>query len=248
MSALADALNAARRDGTIVEPGGPLSEADAFAILDEITTRRGTPPAWKAGATAPGVAEKVGLSEPFIGPIFAEHLTLCEGQADVTLPEAHTLAVEVEVAFIFDRAVEDAADVLDAVGAVAVALEFPGQRWRAPLDPPGPGIIADQAGNAALVIGPHTRDWRGMDLANAQARVLIDGELAGTNPGSNVMGGPVNALKHFAQRIAARGHTITEGLILTSGGICGPLPIKPGAVVTGEIDGLSPLRVSVQAS
>jgi 2-oxo-3-hexenedioate decarboxylase/2-keto-4-pentenoate hydratase len=201
------------------------------------------------GATAPGAPARLGLSKPFIGPLFASAVILSDGEAFVRLPAAHGVQAEVEVAFRFAAPVPagaGAADLLAAVDAVAVGLEFPASRWTRPADPPGPGFIADHAGNGALVVGPFRKDWRDMDLAAATARLLVAGEERGRNTGANVMGGPVNALVHFATELWARGGRIEPGLLVTSGGIVGPLDVAEGPV-TAEVEGLAPVVCNVRA-
>ncbi|MEM6850068.1 MAG: fumarylacetoacetate hydrolase family protein [Pseudomonadota bacterium] len=244
---IADPLMAARRNGNRLEPPIGLTESDALAILADIEARFGEPVnVYTVGATAPGAADKLGLSAPFVGPIFASAVTLADGVGSVDLVRAHGVQAEVEVVFRFGAAVDGGTDsaILEAVDAIAVGVEFPASRWTAPLSPPGPGFIADHAGNGALVVGPFVTDWRALDLATVEARLLVDGSVAGKNPGANVMGNPCNALVHCVRTL---GRPVPAGTLVTSGGIIGPLDVPEGATVTGEIDGLTALTCTVTA-
>lgn len=250
---LARRLRHARQTGTLIDPpDAPLDEAAAHGVLAAILALGDEPiTAWKVGATAEGAPAKLGLSAPFIGPLFASSVVVCDGEGKVTLPEVHGLQAEVEVVFRFGEDLPADAPseiVLAAVDGVAVGIEFPGSRWTRPLDPPGPGFIADHAGGSALLVGAFTADWRGLDLAAAEARLMSDGGVIGASPGARVMGDPVNALLHFARQVPARGGAITRGLMLTSGGIVGPIDIAAPSRITGTIDGLIPLVADVRST
>ena len=158
-SQMAKALWSARRDGGRLPPPQGLDEETAFAIQDALIAAAAGHPviAWKVGGTGPGIPEKMGIASPLVGPIFERYVHVADGDEPVVeLPAAHGLAVEVELVFRFgeDLAPGDSpSDVLDLVDGVAVGIEFPGSRWTSPTEPSGPGIIADHAGNSALLVG-----------------------------------------------------------------------------------------------
>jgi 2-keto-4-pentenoate hydratase len=117
---------------------------------------------WKVGAATPAAQEKLGIAEPFRGPIFANYVK--ESGAKVPWSQVGCVLSAVEVEFCFVMAsslpprdtpyTED--EVWGAVGHVTAAIEMAAQRSTAiaPLckETLGPAV-ADCAVNGLVVLG-----------------------------------------------------------------------------------------------
>jgi 2-keto-4-pentenoate hydratase len=117
---------------------------------------------WKVGAATPAAQEKLGIAEPFRGPIFANYVK--ESGAKVPWSQVGCVLSAVEVEFCFVMAsslpprdtpyTED--EVWGAVGHVTTAIEMAAQRSTAiaPLSKETLGpAVADCAVNGLVVLG-----------------------------------------------------------------------------------------------
>lgn len=116
---------------------------------------------WKVGATNPATQARVGLNQPFYGPIFSADLM----QAPATLEDPGYLVRGVEAEFCFVMAktldVRDQSystnEVIAAVDHVYPAIEVVGSRFQPVADVPPELLVADQAGHGSLVTARHLK-------------------------------------------------------------------------------------------
>lgn len=78
-------------------------------------------------------------------------------------------------------------------------------------------LIADNAIHGAWVAGPHTRDWRHLDLAAHEVRVIVNGEPKHQGRGQNALGHPLNALAWLANELSQQGRILKQGEHVTTG-------------------------------
>ena len=100
------------------------------------------------------------------------------------------------------------------------------------------GVVADNAWNAGIVLGPEITDWHDIDLATAQGAMVINGQKAGEGIGGDVMGHPLEALAWLANTLAVRGKTLSQGKIVMTGSIVSTKFLKLGDSATVSIHGL----------
>jgi 2-keto-4-pentenoate hydratase len=99
-------------------------------------------------------------------------------------------------------------------------------------------MVAGNVWSAGAVLGAPVTDWRAFDLAQARARLSINGREIGSGAGSDVMGHPLNALAWLAAKLAAAGTPLRRGMIVMTGSM---VPIHhplAGDRVLVEISGL----------
>lgn len=102
----------------------------------------------------------------------------------------------------------------------------------------GASLIADGAGNHAMVEHPRVQMQRSASsiLEHERATVKIDGKIVASGFGEDVLGGPSRSLAWFVDRFVQSGRrkTIPKNAIVSTGAICGLIPISKPCYVTFE--------------
>lgn len=215
------------------EPFQPLREAGRLLTLDEayavqarhvqeVRRERGCQIAgYKIGLTSAAMQEMCGIAHPVHGPVFDDRVG--HGAMAVSLASYGRLGVEFEIAVRLgeDLHLTPGEDPLRAaaraVDAVAIALELVDDRHAdyATLD--ASSLVADNAWNAGVVLGP----WVPMfdALGGLPAQVLLDGAPA--EQGLVGIGGahPLASLAWLAGVFAAQGRGLARGSFVMTGSI-----------------------------
>jgi 2-keto-4-pentenoate hydratase len=249
----ADLLYVAHTDRA---PIGPLTErfpgldvTDAYAIQQVNLTRRldagRTLVGHKIGLTSEPMQTLLGVDEPDFGYIL-DDMVLGNGSA---VPAARFCAprVEPEVAFLLRAPLRGPRVTVDVVRAateaVAVALEVVDSRiadWKLTL----PDTVADNASSGAAVLGEWIPYSDGLDLANAQASLRLNGTDIDSGLGSAVMGDPAAAVAWLANELAPFGTEILPGQFVMSGSFTTAAFVQPGDHASATICGLSTVSLS----
>lgn len=199
----------------------------------------------KIALTTPVMQALVGYHEPVGGGIFAtsiHHLDARLRFDDFVRP-----CVECEVAVRLSTDLPardrpyDRESVAAAVAACMVGIELVDDRA---VDYKAGGLdamtlIADNALNRGVVLGPAVTDWRLLDLAAATGRMTVGTRLAGEGKGGDVMGGhPFVALAWLADLRARLGDPLRAGDIVMTGSLVQTQFPSRGEPVEAEIEGL----------
>jgi 2-keto-4-pentenoate hydratase len=75
--------------------------------------------------------------------------------------------------------------------------------------------------------------------------MVINGHRAGEGKGGDVMGHPLEALAWLANTLAARGKSLSQGMIVMTGSIVSTKFLDSGDTATVSIDGLGEARLAV---
>jgi 2-keto-4-pentenoate hydratase len=136
---------------------------------------------YKIALTTPVMQQMVGFHAPVAGAILATTIH----QAPITLRcvDYLRLGIECEIAVQFGADLPATAapysrgQVADALAAVMAAFELVDDREAdySTLATRVLTLIADNAWNAGIVLGPPVRDWRAVDLAAARGVLVIKG-------------------------------------------------------------------------
>ena len=190
VQAAADFLLAAHREGRRFErlPAGiaPGSEDEAYRVQE----RAGPPasacpsPAGRWRLTSAAMRRVVpGIDQPCAGAIFAERVH----RSPARLPRSSLMRIGLEC----EAMVRLAGDLPDTgrpwtresvaphVGAVAAAFELIDDREADYNNMNAFELIADNAWNGGVVIGPEVSDWQALDLVGARGSLEIDGKPVG---------------------------------------------------------------------
>jgi 2-oxo-3-hexenedioate decarboxylase len=154
--------------------------------------------------------------------------------------------VEPEIAFLIGQELEPPAtitSVLEATEAVFAAVEVLDSRYedfRFRL----PDVIADNASGSRIILGPRARAQDELcDLRLLGCVLRAQGDVVATAAGGAVMGHPAAAVAWLVNTLAPGDWHLKPGALVLSGGLTAPVPMRPGAVVCAEFDGLGAIEV-----
>jgi 2-keto-4-pentenoate hydratase len=226
-----------RRSGRVLsalpDPVAPRDVAEGYAVQDAF--RRLWPDklaGWKAGATAAAIQQKLGVTEPIIGPFFANDTFVSPAR----LPAARFphLCLESEFAFRFGWSLPARShpysreEIVAAVDALVPAFEIVGPRFDSLLFGRAPTAIGDCVLNSGFVLGQPVTDWRSLDLVNHKVKLTVAGALRAEGTGAAVLGDPIAALVWTVQHLGRRAIAIEAGQIISTGTTTGLAYIQPG--------------------
>src|SRR6201991_808154 len=212
---------------------------DAYAIQRAWTklqlTRGRIIKGHKIGLTSKAMQNAVGIAEPDYGVLFAD--MFYADASPVPYDRFHAPRIEVELAFILKAPLKGPDctlfDVLNATDYVTPALEILETRMHR-VDPETKAprkvmdTIADNAANAALVVGgrpfrPHEADLRWIG-----ALLFRNGRIEETGIAAGVLGHPANGVAWLANRLAAQGEQLAGGEVVLAGSFTRPVEINRG--------------------
>ena len=242
---VADELLAALDDARCVplpaKAPGSLSVDEAYGVgerLHALRVARGERPlGWKIGFTNRSIWDRYGVYAPIWGPVWDTTAQLLDGsEMTLSLAGLSQPRLEPEIVFGFaaaPRAGMDLEALRGSIGWVAHGFEvvhthFAGWTFGAA------DCLADFALHGRLRVGPRRQvsDWPGLgaDLAALRIALFRDGEQVDTGVGTNVLDGPLNALRLWIDAMAA--HTprwrVQAGEFVTTGTLTDAWPLAPG--------------------
>lgn len=255
VEAAADFLLAAHREGRRFErlPAGiaPGAEDEAYRVQAALVAGLGLPVAgWKVALTSAAMRRVVpGIDQPCAGAIFAERVH----PSPAKLPRSSLMRIGLECEAMV-RLADDLPDagrpwtresVADHVGAVAAAFELIDDREADYNNMNAFELIADNAWNGGVVVGPEVADWQALDLVGARGSLEIDSKPVGEGRGGDAMGHPFEPLAWLANNAIARGRPLRAGELVMTGSIVPTQFLEAGnrAVYTHEALGTVELEV-----
>ncbi|WP_336213167.1 2-keto-4-pentenoate hydratase [Nonomuraea sp. LPB2021202275-12-8] len=242
---IACALAAAERDREPIPPLSGLDLDGAYTVqklnVDRRTAAGAHVTGYKVGLTSRAMQQMLGVDQPDFGHLL--DIMRVEDSTDAgryIAPRA-----EVEVAFVLAADLRGpgvrADDVLAATAAVRPAIEIIDSRitdWRITLA----DTVADNASSAGYVLGePHPPE---VDLAALRARTWLNGELAESGAGADVLGHPAEAVAWLANTLGARGVTLRAGQVILPGACARAVAVAKGDRVEADFDVIG--RVAVE--
>ncbi|WP_439574411.1 2-keto-4-pentenoate hydratase [Phreatobacter sp.] len=247
-----------RQISPLTEAEPTFDMADATRVGHEVMRRRmaagEVPVGRKIGFTNRTIWDEYGVHAPIWGPVYDRTLRMVDGPADLSLAGLVEPRIEPEIVFGFRSAVSadmDEVAILDAVDWVAHGFEivqslFPGWRFA------GADCQAAFGLHGALVCGPKVpvtgdrQRWL-KDLTDFAITLSRDGERMDRGLGTNVLDGPLSAIRHLAGVLAAdpEASPVGPGEVITTGTVTRAFPIAAGETWTTGIEGLdvAPMRL-----
>jgi 2-keto-4-pentenoate hydratase len=222
----------------------PAGLDEAYAVRQEferieMARGRGAVAGYKIGLTTPIMQQLCGVDEPCYGAIFATELH--HGRAELAAGNYCRLGIETEIAVRLGEDLPQGGDhtrVAAAVESCMAAIELLEDLRHDYKRLSAAAMVAGNVWNAGAVLGAPVTDWRRIDLAQATARLTINGTEIGHGKGGDVMGNPLNALAWLANKLAADGAPLRRGMVVLTGSM---VPIQfpaPGDRVVVEVSGL----------
>jgi len=198
----------------------------------------------KIGFTSEKLRRQFNVDEPDYGVLF-EDCVLMEHEP-LEIDRLYRPRVEGEIAFVLksdlDRPGITAADVVRATEGIMPAIEIVDTRfedWRVTV----PDTIADQAGNARIVLGGVMKPLADFDLRYIGLTIFKNGKLMDCATGSTVFGNPVHAVVWLANKMYQLGSPLRKGEVIMSGSFTPVFPIDRGDYVEAIFDRLGKVTV-----
>lgn len=233
----------------------PRDEADAYAIQEALRQLReadlGTTAGYKVALTSNVMQQMLRFNSPFAGPLHANLIHRNGARLDHS--RYGRLCIECELAAVLGKTLLPAGapytreQIADAVDTIAPALELVDDRNAdyKNISPLVLTLIADNAWNAGIVVGPAMKDWRHLDLANLHGTVQVNGDIVGEGEGRDVLGHPLEALRWLVNTITAQGKEIHKGMVVMTGTMIATKFVAPGDNLRFSVDGLGEVGISV---
>lgn len=220
----------------------PPTLADAYAVQERLRDlwrpARGEVAGLKIATTTKVMQQLMGIDHPCGGMIYERDVH----HAPATIDKSRFLhmVVECELAVRLGKDLPatgkpyDRRSVRSAIAAVMPAFELIEDRNAVYKECKAYSLIADNAWNGGVVLGPQTPLDPALELDGLPGRLFIDGKLAHQGKTDD----PLGALAWVANLAVERGRPMTAGMISITGSVIVTLPIEPGQTFRFELDGL----------
>lgn len=195
----------------------------------------------KIGLTSKAMQDAVGINEPDYG-VLLDDMVEVDG-AVIDSSRFRQPRIEVELAFILDKPLSGPDctlfDVLDATRYVVPALEILDARLHRvdPVTKRGRKVmdtIADNAANAAIVLGSKPLRVQDHDLRWISALLFHNGQISETGVAAGVLGHPANGVAWLANRLAPYGESLAAGDIVLAGSFTRMVDVAAGDVIHAD--------------
>ena len=231
----------------------PHTEEDGYHIQRELVRHLcvhfgGDVIGYKIACTNELARKLLNADHPFFGHLLAG--TTHASGATLDPSQFFMRVMESEFAFQMARDLSPAAaphtreQVADAVGGVLPGIEIVDSRYDSWTEVGVPSLIADNDCHGAWVRGSLIKDWRAIDLAAQQVKLLVNGEIKGTGTGEAVLGHPLNALHWLVNAMNQRGMTLKAGQYVTTGVTTDIYMAQPGDQVQADFGAVGAVEVS----
>jgi 2-keto-4-pentenoate hydratase len=177
-----------------------LAEGVAGQLALAQLTDQAAPGGFKIGATTQQMQRILGLEGPAAG--FMPRDNLHASGSTLGFDRFLRPGVECELAVHLAHDLppgpcspEEAAAAVDLLMA---AIEIVENRYADLAAFGTPALVADQVFHAGAVLGQPLADWRELDLQAVTGELSLDGKVAGSGKGADLLGGPMQALAWLA--------------------------------------------------
>ncbi len=226
--------------------GQPETEEEGYALQAEMIAASGQAViGWKIGATVAALFPVIGVTQPFLGPLF-ERFTYASGDAVKILP-GDKLETEITVRLKSDLPARDAAysraEIEAAVAAIIPSFELVGARFEGELAGAGFKAIADAGANVGTVLSDDVADWSPYDLSDYPVSLTINGTSAIEGNVSVLVWDHVfDALSWCLERPALTARGLKAGDIVMTGTMTGMTPLSPGDEAVADFGPMGEVR------
>ncbi len=251
--AILAALDERRQIAPFTDQPGGMSLPDAYRVSRGVTAKRiargEVPVGRKIGFTNRMIWDEYGVHHPIDGPVYDTTLSDTTG-ASRTFSLAACVEPRIEPEIVLGLSAAPTADMdepalMSCIGWVAHGFEivqslYPGWRFK------GADCVAAFGLHGALLCGPRhalqpaTRGLALQALTRFSITLNRDDITMDTGHATNVLGGPVSALRHLVQAIAqdAEAAPLQPGDIITTGTVTRAFPVLPGERWTTHVSGM----------
>lgn len=205
---------------------------------------------YKIGLTSRAMQQALNIDIPDYG-VLLDDMVFANG-GEIVAGNFSDPRIEAEFAFVLKEPLfgEDVSleQVMDATDYVVPALELIAARsFRTD---PETGYtrkvfdtIADNAGNAGIVIGDERVKPADIDLRWAGAILYLNDEVEETGLGAGVMDHPAHGIRWVCKRFAPHGIGLEPGQVILSGSFTRPIPVNAGERVRADYGPLGDIKI-----
>lgn len=253
---LATEFLAMRPLDVMVQPFAPSDERESYAIqeafLGRVAEARGTEVwGYKIAYTNSVMRERAGIDSPCSGLILASGVH--DSGITLNADDYLRLGIECEVAVRMGTDLPSSGapytreSVLDAIEWLAASFELVDGRDGATGDARNPALraIVTNINNGGAVLAEPVTDWRSIDLAASQGKMIVNGEIIGEGVGTDIMGHPLEPVAWLANNLAALGAELKAGDTILTGSLAPPYFIEASDSASISIEGLGEAHLTV---
>ena len=229
----------------------PSTLEEAYTVQAYIETPNNPRVGWKLAATSKAGQKHIGVSGPIVGRITSK-MSLSLGHF-VTTKANNMMVAEPEFVFVFNRRIEPRdwsytkEEAMELVSELKLGLEFPNSRFIRFETVGESSLIADNACAHEFMLGPTAPEiWRQLELSKHKVVGWIGSKSRFEGVGSNVFGGPVNALLWFLNEASKRQFVINEDDFVTTGTTTQPMPFEMGDKIIADFGELGEVRCEIE--
>lgn len=195
----------------------------------------------KVGLTSRAMQQIAGIDEPDYGVLFAD--TFVDDSGAVDRAKFIAPRVEVEVAFVLAAPLAGPhlthVDVLRATSYICPSIEIIDTRFHRISPTSGKtrritDTIADNAANAAVVLGGSPRSPEGLDLRWICGLLSKNGTIEESGVAAAVLNNPANGVAWLANKLSEHGTFLDAGEVVLAGSFTGSLPVERGDFVCAD--------------
>jgi 2-keto-4-pentenoate hydratase len=192
----------------------------------------------KIATTTRIMQELMGIDHPCGGMIFASRIH--SSPAAIRKSDYVNVRIECELAVRLGRDLPKESksytrdSVRGAIGQVMAAFELIEDRHADYKTSKALSLIADNAWNGGIVIGPAIEPPAGLDLNGITGTLNRNGK----QDGSGKTDDPLGALAWLANLAADRGRPMTTGMVIITGSVITTVDIAPGERLDFELSGI----------
>jgi 2-keto-4-pentenoate hydratase len=212
---------------------------DAYEVQRRViaarTTRGERVVGYKVGCTSRAIRRQFGLTEPVCGRLMSPHVH--HGDTNLLWDAYHGPAVEPEFVFVMGKdlaeEVGEARSLLDAIDSVSPGIEVHHYRFRFG-KPTSQELVASNGLHAGLVVGDRKVGAPDFDMDLEGVGLFVNGTLADSGIGAEIMGGPLDSLRWLVNHLVRRGETLRAGQLVIPGSPVGLIPVRLGDRVSAR--------------
>jgi len=225
---LAEAHKAGRHD-VDAKPYSELDRDAALAVQLRVMQLLGQTPGLLKTAVAP---DGVGVCAPIFASKFSQ-------SASYQLPSANVTGLELEVGLVLDRDLDEATaradeiDVVEAIDYYFVGIEICGTRYVDRTIAGFNGGLADGMSSLGYVMNPTHRDL-GAEIDDFEVTLEFGGKQIHAAPAKHSFGTVLKSFIAYAKN-QNPAFPLKAGTIVTTGSLCGLVPITGTGHVKGQL-------------
>lgn len=235
----------------LATPIGSLSLDDAYEIQRRVIEARTAAGervvGYKVGCTSRAIRRQFGLTEPICGRLTSPHVYL--GETTLDWHAFHHPAVEPEFVLVIGRDLTDevgeASSLRDAIDSVSPGIELHNYRFRLG-EPTSQELIASNGLHAGLVVGDCKIGARDLDMEIEGVGLFVNGVVADSGIGAEIMGGPLESLRWLVNHLVRRGEALRAGQLVIPGSPVGLIPVQPGDRVSARFTNVGQVETIFQ--